>query len=159
VGPRTAAVAAEAGLSTIEAGPDAENLVARLTREAPTGPLLHLRGEHIRGDIASRLRLAGLEVQDAVAYRQEPLSPTVEARVALDGDDPLVAPLFSSRSAVLLSAWTPAAPLHVIALSAAVALAARPLHPASLEVASLPRGEAMVEMTLRALAACDRTAT
>lgn len=158
VGPRTAAVAQGEGFRVTQAGPDAEGLVAAILAARPAGRLLHLRGEHARGDIAGRLREAGLKADEAVAYRQEPLAPTAEARVALDGPEPLVVPLFSPRSAVLLAAWTPRAPLHVMAISDAVAEAARPLGPESVRVARSPAGEAMVEVTLDALAALDESA-
>lgn len=155
VGPRTAAVARAGGLEVVEAGPNAEGLVAALLAARPQGPLLHLRGEHARGDVAGRLRAAGLDAREAVAYRQEALPPTPEARAALDGGNPLVAPLFSPRSAALLAAWSPRAPLHVAAMSGAVAAAARPLAPASLRTAPSPEAGAMVEATLDALAALD----
>ena len=152
VGPRTAAEARRMGFRAIEAGPDARSLLAALLDARPAGPLLHLRGEHARGEVVRRLRAAGLDAREAVAYRQEALAPSPEARVSLDGPDPLVAPLFSPRSAVLLAGWEPRAPLDVVAMSPAVAEAARPLRPGRLCVASSPTGAAMVEATLAALA-------
>jgi uroporphyrinogen-III synthase len=91
-------------------------------------------------------------VQEAVVYRQEACPPSTPARAALDGSDPLVTPLFSPRSAELLAGWTPSAPLHVVALSPAVAEMAARLHPASLAIAAAPEGLAMVGPTLDALA-------
>ena len=152
VGPRTAEKARQAGLRAIEAGPDAEALLATLLAARPGGPLLHLRGEHARGEVAERLRAAGLDAREAVGYRQEALGPTSEAREALDGPEPLVAPLFSPRSAALLAAWDPRAPLHVVAMSPAIAEASRALRPRSLVVARSPESGAMVEATLAALA-------
>lgn len=151
VGPRTAAAAQRMGLSAVEAGPDAEALLARLLAAPPSGPLLHLRGEHARGDLAARLRKGGLEASEVVAYRQEALPPTPEARVALDGPGLLVVPLFSPRSALLLGAWSPHAPLRVIAMSGAVAQAAKVLGAERLDTAAWPAEEAMVTTTLRAL--------
>lgn len=155
VGPRTAEAARAAGLRAIEAGPDAERLLAALLRARPEGPLLHLRGEHARGDLAVRLRGAGLAAAEAVAYRQEAQPPTSEARAALDDAAPLVVPLFSPRSALLLGGWTPRAPLRVVAISPAVEAEARRLRPASLASAAAPDAPAMVEATLAALAARD----
>lgn len=152
VGPRTAEVARAGGFRVIESGPDAERLLAALLAVRPAGPFLHLRGEHARMEVAERLREAGFDARDAVSYRQEALPPTPEAREALDGARPLVAPLFSPRSAALLAAWTPRAPLHVVAMSEAVAEEARPIVPASLTIARSPDGEAMVEATLGAWA-------
>lgn len=160
VGPRTAEAAAAQGLEPREAGPDAEALLNALLAARPRGPLLHIRGEHARGDLAARLRAGGLDAREAVAYRQEALPPTSEARAALDGPETLVAPLFSPRSAALLVAWGGRAPLRVVAMSDAVAEAAAPLRAVDLRVASSPTGEAMVRATLRSLAeaAGDRNA-
>ena len=152
VGAQTAAAARAQGLEPLEAGPDAEALLGRLLEARPPGLLLHLRGEHARGDIAARLRAAGLRAEEAVAYRQEPRPPTPEARSALDGPGPLVVPLFSPRSAALVVAWHPRAALRVVAMSPAVADAAAPLRPERLLVADAPSGSAMIEATLRALA-------
>ncbi len=151
VGPRTTAAAREAGLLPREAGPDAEGLVAALLRERPPGPLLHLRGADARGDVARRLREAGLDASEAVAYRAEPLPPSREARAALDGVAPLAAPLFSPRSAALLAGWASRAPLLVAAMSPAVAAAARALGPVRLVTAARPEAGAMAEATLALL--------
>lgn len=148
VGARTAAVARDRGFHALEAGPDAEALLATLLARRPPGVLLHLRGEHARGDLALRLRAAGLDAAEVVAYRQVALPPTREAREALAGQGPLVVPIFSPRSAVLLSDWAPQTPLHVVAMSEAVAeAAAQCLRPIGLEVAAAPSGEAMVAAT------------
>lgn len=151
VGPRTAAVARAQGLEAIEAGPDAEALLLALLDLRPAGLLLHLRGQHARGDLAARLRAVGLCAEEAVAYRQVASLPTPEARAALDGPEPLVAPLFSPRSAALLADWEPHAPLRAVAMSATVARAAASLRPETLCVAKTPSSPAMVEATLRAL--------
>jgi uroporphyrinogen-III synthase len=151
VGPRTATVARAQGLEPVEAGPDVEALLAALLGARPSGLLLHLRGEHARGDLVGRLHAAGLRAEEAVAYRQEARSPTGAARAALDGPGPLVTPLFSPRSATLLAGWQPRAALRVVAMSEAVARAAAPLGPERLVVADAPSGPAMVQATLGAL--------
>jgi uroporphyrinogen-III synthase len=153
VGPRTAHAARAAGLRAIEAGPDAEGLVARLLAERPEGPLLHLRGEHAAAPVAARLRAGGIEVGEAVAYRQRALPPTGAARAALGGERPVVLPLFSPRSAALVAGWGvgAGAPLHVVAISPAAARAAAPLGARTLDVAARPDGAAMAGATLRRL--------
>lgn len=143
VGPRTALVAGRAGLIACEAGGDAEALVAAVLAARPPGLLLHLRGEHARGEVAARLRAGGLRAEEAVVYAQDALPPTLEARAALDGPQPLVAPLFSPRSAGLLLAWEPRAPLLVAAMSEAVADAAEGLQIRRLLVAERPDAPAM----------------
>lgn len=151
VGPRTAAVARAQGLDPVEAGPDVEALLAALFAARPPGPLLHLRGEHAQGEVAARLRAAGIEAREAVAYRQEALPATQEARAALDARGLLVVPLFSPRSAALLAGWHPRAPLRVVAPSEAVARAAAALRPERLDLAAAPDGDAMQAATLQAL--------
>lgn len=151
VGLRTAARARALGMEVRVVAPDAEALLALLLASRPPG-LLHLRGEPARGDLAARLREAGLDARDAVAYRQVALPPTPEARVALGGAAPLLVPLFSPHAAALVAALPDRrAPLHVVALSPAVARAAATLPPASVAVAETPDGPAMVAATMAAL--------
>ncbi|NAZ37802.1 uroporphyrinogen-III synthase [Rubellimicrobium sp. CFH 75288] len=152
VGPRTRAVAEQAGLGAREAGPDAEALVAALVAERPAGPLLHLRGEQARGDVVARLREAGLAAEEAVVYRQEALAPSAEARAVLEGTRPTVLPLFSPRSAAVVAGWGSRAPLHLVAMSPAVAEAAAGLPHRSLRLAARPDGEAMLRATARCVA-------
>jgi uroporphyrinogen-III synthase len=149
VGARTAEAARMEGFLAREAGPDAEALLRTIIAQRPRGLLLHLRGEHARGDLVRRLRENGLEAAEAIGYRQEALPPTPEAREALAGSGPLVVPLFSPRSAALLAAWSPRAPLHVLAMSEAVAAeAADRLNPRRLTALPVPSGAAMVAATL-----------
>lgn len=155
VGPRTAAAARAAGLRAIEAGPDAEGLIARLLAERPAGPLLHLRGEQVAVPLAARLREGGLEIREAVAYRQRALPPNAAAREALGGTRPVVLPLFSPRSAALVAGWCRTvplqAPLHVVAISPAVARQADGIGAQTIGIADRPDGAAMAEATLRRL--------
>lgn len=155
VGPRTAGEARRRGLRAIAAGPDAEALLAALLAARPAGRLLHLRGQHARGDVAARLRAAGLDAEEAVAYRQDALPPSPAAREALDGPGATVVPLFSPRSALLLAAWAPRCPLRVVAMSEAVARAALALGPRATDIAPSPDQGAMVRATLAALEARD----
>ena len=143
VGPRTAAAARAAGWSPKEGGGDAEALFAAILA-APPEPLVHLRGVHSRGALAERLRAAGRTVAERVVYDQRARPLTAEAGTALAGAAPVLAPVFSPRSASLLSGavGNPAAPFRVIALSVA---AAEPLRRWSPVVAARPDGEAMAE--------------
>ena len=145
VGPRTAAAARAAGWTPREGGGDAEALLAAILA-APPEPLVHLRGVHARGRLAERLRAAGREAEERIVYDQRALPLMEEARAALDGPAPVVAPVFSPRSAVLLAdaLGNPSAPFRVIAVSAA---AAEPLRRWSPLVAARPEGEAMAETT------------
>jgi uroporphyrinogen-III synthase len=99
VGDRTATVAAQAGFQARSAAGDADALFQLLLGQPEHAPFLHLRGREARGDLAVRLRAAGLSAQEAVVYAQEPQCLTTEARNVLEGAGPVLVPLFSPRSA------------------------------------------------------------
>jgi uroporphyrinogen-III synthase len=150
VGPRTAEAAEARGAVVQQVAPDANELVARFEG---TGPLVHLRGAHARGDVAERLSLAGIETDVAVIYRQEPVALTAAAKAALGGADPVIVPLYSPRSARLVGkAASPLGP-HVtaIAMSDAVAEAWREATGHGSQVAQAPTGSAMLAMIQAAL--------
>lgn len=153
VGDRTAEVARSLGFDATSASGDAEALMALILSD-PIAPLLHLRGREARGDIAARLTAAGLPTHEAVVYAQEEQALTPEAVAALQGQTPVIAPLFSPRSATILAAEcariTARAPLRVVAMSQAVADAARALDPAPV-ISARPDGDSMLEATLVAL--------
>lgn len=121
VGDRTATVARDLGMAATSAGGNADDLVASLT--GLPGPLLHLRGAESRGDVAARLTAGGTPTEEAVVYDQAPCSPTPEALALLRGVAPVIAPLFSPRSALLLAqiAQGARAPLWLVAISPAAA--------------------------------------
>ena len=125
VGDATAHAAQDAGLRAISAGGDAEALIDRITADGATGPMLHLRGAHARGDIAERLSAQGCPVSQAIVYSQNARPLTEEALALLHGTDPVILPLFSPRSAALMGDGPVSAPLYVIAMSRNVADALR----------------------------------
>jgi uroporphyrinogen-III synthase len=110
VGPTTAAAARDAGLAAVSADGDAAAL-ARLVADAwrpGAGAVLHLRGRHAAGDLAGRLREAGVCVREVVVYDQ-PVQPLpAEARAVLAGGADLLA-FFSPRGARLFAAEARAA--------------------------------------------------
>jgi uroporphyrinogen-III synthase len=121
VGDATAHAAQEAGLRATSAGGDAEALIARIIADAAPGPMLHLRGVHARGDIAERLSALGCPVSQAVVYQQLAQPLTDQAASVLQGDRPVILPLFSPRSATLLANATITAPVYVVAMSRNIA--------------------------------------
>lgn len=124
VGARTAQEAQAAGFQTRAAEGDAESLVAAILADPPPGPLLHLRGEDQRGDVAQRLTLAGHPTQSAIVYRQSPQPLSPQAAELLRRPGVVIVPLFSPRSAELLLAALPnprLADLRIAAISAATA--------------------------------------
>jgi uroporphyrinogen-III synthase len=157
VGNRTAAAAKAAGLDVRSANGDADALVDLILRAKPAGPLLHLRGEDSRGNIASRLTAAGIVTHEAVIYVQRACAMTATAKRLLAGRHPLVVPLFSPRSAALFSATAGTAPLHVIAMSDAVAQAVDSRLQPRMTIAMRPTGDAMLTATLQVLAALSPT--
>ncbi len=127
VGDRTAQVARDAGFRVLSAQGDAEALLKLILRENAQD-LIHLRGREARGDLAQRLSAAGVVTQERIVYAQESQPLTEEAAALLTGNESVLVPLFSPRSAEILGAeWhrlAATAPLTVIAISAAVAQAA-----------------------------------
>jgi len=122
VGEKTAQTAQELGYSAQAMGGDGDRLVAALSETPPPTPLLHLRGEHSRGDVAARLTSQGIETEEKVVYQQIAQDLTGDATTAIAGKDPIVLPLFSPRTAALASqAMLGVATIHPVALSTAVA--------------------------------------
>ncbi len=154
VGRHTAAAARAAGMRVTSANGTADDLVALITRARPAGRLLFLRGEHSRGQVAERLNSAGIETDSEVIYRQEERPLSARALTVLQGERPVIVPLFSPRSARLLSrqAAGARAPLHLLAMSPAVLAAWEGPLPASARTVELPEAEAMAREILRHVA-------
>jgi len=112
------------------------------------GPLLVVRGVHARGDLAGRLIAKGFEVEEAVIYDQVALPLSGAARGLLTGTSPVVAPVFSPRTAQLLSQNTVLAPLRVLAISEAVAGAWSGA--GQVRVAETPDAQAMCTLVMEA---------
>lgn len=118
VGDRTAALAREAGFDAISAGGDADAVV-ELAQDM-RDPLLHVRGVHVTGDVAARLRALGKDVDELVAYDQMTLPLSQDARSTLNG--PCLVPLFSPRTAELFAKACPSAgKAQIVAMSPSVA--------------------------------------
>ena len=149
VGSRTAEVAGLAGFASIEGPGTADGLVGRIIDAKPIGSLAHIRGTHARGEVSARLNAAGIPCADVVAYDQRELAFTKEAQDALAGEDPVIFPLFSPRTAAILTKQGPfAAPVAVVAMSEAVQDALDPVYAMRAVVAQKPDAAAMIEATL-----------
>ena len=154
VGERTAGAAREAGFAPVCANGDARSLVALILSLHETGPLLHIRGEHVRGEVAGRLNAAGVVTQELVGYRQQSLPLSPQAVEVLAGNRPVILPLFSPRTVTILAVHGPfAAPMHVVSISAAVAELAKLLRPATMLQANSPDAMAMVQAVRASLGA------
>ncbi|MBT9385783.1 uroporphyrinogen-III synthase [Pseudooceanicola sp. CBS1P-1] len=154
VGDATARAAREAGCTVQSAGGDAEALFTLIRDAGPAGPLLHLHGEHQRGDLAARLNAEGLAVRSLCAYRQRSQPFTTEARALMSGSQPVVAPIYSPRTGRLFAeGWHGTAPLFLAAISPAVAAELNGLERFRLCHAAHPDGESMVAVTNGLIAA------
>ena len=121
VGEATAEAARAKGWRAVAADGDADSLYARVLADQPAGPIVHIRGEKARGDLASRLTKAGIETREAAVYRQAPLDMTQAARSLLSQANPVIVPLFSPFAAEAFVDQGPfPAPLVVVAMSEAV---------------------------------------
>ncbi|SMX47217.1 uroporphyrinogen-III synthase [Actibacterium lipolyticum] len=147
VGSRTAQAARNLGLRAREVGSDASSLVNYLTANPPGGKLVHLRGANARGDVARRLTAAGQRCAQQVLYDQTPQKLSQNALEVLAGTTPVLLPIFSPRSAMLLSevAQSTRAPLAIATMSEAVTNAWTGPKPTWLKQASVPTSEAMLD--------------
>lgn len=121
VGEATAAAARAKGWRAVAADGDAESLYARVLADTPNGPLLHIRGEISRGDLAERLTKVGIKTDEVVVYRQAVRPLSGRAKQALMRENPVIVPLFSPRAAAQFARQGPYhAPLHMVVMSEAV---------------------------------------
>ena len=120
VGERTAQLARELGAHANCLGEDIESFLAS---DVPIEtPALHCRGVHARGNLAERLSKRGVETDEAVIYDQVQKPLNAAARAVLAGKGRVILPLFSPRSAKLVSQSRAAsADTIIIAMSRAVA--------------------------------------
>lgn len=154
VGSHTADAARRAGHPTVSADGNADDLVRMILQRRPAGPLVHLRGERTRGDVAELLAAAGLETAEVVAYRQVAMPLGVEARQLLAGRDVVVAPLFSPETGSMFAGQGPfAAPLRLVCMSEAVAREVVGLAAEGVTIAERPDAAAMASATRAALRA------
>lgn len=146
VGQATADAARQAGWSVAVVASCADALVAELSEGRPTAPLLHIAGRETRGQIAARLSDNGLPTEVQIAYDQHLLPFTKDALRVLDGHLPVIAPLFSPRTARHFAReHRGGAPLWGAALSRAVAEPLETLPLEALIVAEHPNVEKMVD--------------
>jgi uroporphyrinogen-III synthase len=156
VGPRTTDTARTAGFQAISADGDVHALAALIRAAHPQGPLLHIRGEDVAGNLAETLTNSGIETHSAILYAQRPCPLSPAALTLLQAEDPVLVPLFSPRSAQILAQALPpdaTAPLWIVAISPAAATEAQTLTPARLAVAPHPNGGNMLQTVLQMLSA------
>lgn len=148
VGERTAHAAVQAGLTCLSHAQDAASLILQIRSLRPKGRLLHLRGRETRGNINALLDLGGIDTVDAIVYAQNSRQLTPHAIATLRGGLPVLAPLFSPRTAALfnleLARIHAVSPLFVAAMSSEVALELRATN-AQIKVSDRPDACAMAD--------------
>jgi uroporphyrinogen-III synthase len=155
VGPRTADAARAAGFQPLSAEGDVHALESLIRAAKAEGPLLHIRGQDAAGNLAQSLTMGGIVTYSAITYAQEPCPLTPAATAVLQGEGPILLPLFSPRSAQIFAQSMPpntTAPLWIVAISPAAALQAQPLNPARLITAAQPNGGNMLHAVADLLA-------
>ena len=156
VGERTAQAAKGAGFAPVVGPSNADGLVDVLLSAQPKGPLVHIRGQHSRGHIADRLSASGIPCAEVVGYDQEPVPLSDEAVNALKQNRHVIFPLFSPRTATLLTRHAPfAASINIVAISRAVERAAADLDARCTIVSDRPDMSAMVDATIGCLNALN----
>ncbi|WP_168798033.1 uroporphyrinogen-III synthase [Pacificoceanicola onchidii] len=148
VGPATEAEAKAAGMQAERARGTADDLVALVEARRPAGRWLHVHGTHTRGDVAPRLAAVGIDISGVALYDQPALGPTQEALGVLAGEIPVVAPLYSPRTAALFAKLPIKAPLLVAGLSEAVVKPLAALHIYGQTTANRPDSSAMLAAIL-----------
>ena len=148
VGDRTAHVAHGFGMRAMSANGDANDLIAMIKEHHQAGQLLHVHGAVSQGDIAANLNANGINTRSEVIYEQVETSLSNQARALLQGDEPVILPLFSPRSAALVgkAADTARAPLALASLSPAVRAAWVGPKPVASLIADQPNARALCDI-------------
>ncbi len=148
VGGATAQRAEQAGMTAIAADGTAESLIAMLLADPPATPLCHLRGAHARVDLSERLTANGLPTDAFIVYDQHARALSPEAVALLRGPGPIIVPLFSPRSAVLMAAACKGSTAQLLPVAISAAAAAAWERPETPIVAARPDSAAMLAAVL-----------
>jgi len=152
VGDATETAARETGFSaTRSAAGDADALSRLIVSDPPDGPILHIRGEHGRGDLAARLNAVGIAATEAVLYAMRPADALPEeAAQALAAGRVQAASFYSPRTAHIFAALAkkanlaPLSAMRAVAISAAAAAPLESLGLRRISIADRPDGVAML---------------
>lgn len=160
VGTGTGKAVQDLGWTLAHVSPTAKALIAALIDIGPAAPMLHLSGRHTRGDIAQTLTQAGIETRSQVTYDQHLCALDLQALTYLQGDLPVIAPLFSPRTArhFALQAHG-SAPLWLGALSPSVAEPLADMAKMAISVADAPDAESMCDVVEKLLNLAVRVET
>lgn len=105
VGEKTAKIASQAGLNTSFATGDVAALAALAVQSylPDFGTLLHFRGTDSVGDLVGALNAEGVSATERILYDTSTKPLTANVITALKSSQPIVLPVFSPRTAALLS--------------------------------------------------------
>jgi len=146
VGEQTARLATDFGADATCLGHDVEGLLEKGDRIA--FPAVHLRGVHSRGCLAKRLSEAGVMTDEHIIYDQVEQALNDEGKAALQSGHAVV-PVFSPRSAKILSSYRVDPHTRVLAISQAARDAWQA--PGVCFVASHPDRKAMRDLVVASL--------
>lgn len=146
VGAQTAKLASDYGASASCLGQDVDTLLER--KDEIASPAVHLRGVHSRGRLAERLSDFGVLTDECVVYDQVEQQLSGEGKAALRSGCAVV-PVFSPRSAAVLSAYDAHPDTRVAAISEAARNAWSA--PGLCDVARHPERQAMRDLVIAAL--------
>lgn len=157
VGDATANSARQAGFSPQTASGDVDTLIQAILQSGGRGPFVHFRGEHVRGNLAERLREAGKVLREDVVYAQTLRPLNTAALDLLDGEIPVILPLFSPRTAMQFATdHRGGAPLLIGAMSQAIADALGGFAVQEVVIARRPNVPSMIDATQRLFDAAQR---
>ena len=160
VGPRTAQTASDAGFFVRTSDSDAVAMMKMILSYPNFGKLLHIRGEHSRGDVAQYLSKNGCPCEDLVVYTQTAKFLSTHVMEAVLGGVPFILPLFSPRTAtLLLEQITPAPGSHIVAMSKSVAAPFYKFDQFGMTVVDFPRSDEMLTAVCIAYKATQRLET
>jgi uroporphyrinogen-III synthase len=158
VGARTAQAARSAGLDVISADGAAADLITKVNKDLipDDGTLLHIRGEHIAGDLSTALSMQGFNVREAVLYSQNTCDLSEPATQALAAGQVNAILMYSPRSArifgaVLANTKPTAHNITALCISENTAAEVRNIGFNRVEIAEKPDGAAMLALIERYL--------
>jgi uroporphyrinogen-III synthase len=123
VGAKTTKPAQDIGFETREAEGSNEKIVTLIVAARPVGRMVHIRGAYVAGDVTGALAQQGVICETVVAYDQKETAPSQAALDVLRGENPVIVPLFSPRTAKLFEKIGDFhAPLHLVVISEAVSV-------------------------------------
>lgn len=153
VGDVTATAAAQKGYAACSARGNADALVVMILGRAPSGTLVHLRGENSYGDVSARLTAAGLTCREVVTYRKVRQPPPEGLGALFKNGRPFVLPVFSAETGSILRDWQiPMAQAHIVAISTKVADTFDAMQPFDMTVVETPNLASMTQAVARLIA-------